>query len=240
MLMVEDKKVVALNYSGNVGKSTICNALLLPRIVDAELFRVESINSDGHGESEKISAINYGDLLENIEMADACVVDVGSSNIETFISKMFSYKNSHEEIDLFVIPVTPDDKQISDTYSVYTFLVQNGVSEDKIKFVLNRVERNIYSPQSELDKFKKSVIAQFIDFDNVAVVYESDYYSKLQSDPRTHLEIVNDDRDFKALKKAADSKADRWEIVQAKTLYQVAQSAEDDLAEAFTKLGLGD
>ncbi|WP_193067740.1 transcriptional regulator, partial [Halomonas sp. 3D7M] len=175
MLQASDKKVIALNYSGNVGKSTICNALLLPRIEDAELFRVESINSDGHGESEKISAINYGELLENIEMSDSCVVDVGSSNIETFISKMFSYKNSHEEIDLFVIPVTPDDKQISDTYSVYTFLVENGVSEDKIKFVLNRVQRNIYSPENELDKFKKSVIAQFIDFDNVAVVYESDY-----------------------------------------------------------------
>lgn len=240
MFQASDKKVIALNYSGNVGKSTICNALLLPRIEDAELFRVESINSDGHGESEKISAINYGELLENIEMSDSCVVDVGSSNIETFISKMFSYKNSHEEIDLFVIPVTPDDKQISDTYSVYTFLVENGVSENKIKFVLNRVKRNIYSPENELDKFKKSVIAQFIDFDNVAVVYESDYYSKLQSDSRSHLEIINDDRDFKALKKAAESKNERWKIVQDKTLFQVAQSAEDDLAIAFSKLGLGD
>lgn len=239
MKTIEDIKVAVINYSGNVGKSTICNALLLPRIEDAELFRVESINSDGNNESEKISAVNYGELLESIEMADACVIDVGASNIETFISKMFSYKNSHEEIDFFIIPVTPDAKQINDSLAVYHFLVENGISKDKIRIILNRVERNIYSPEKELDTFKRSILSDYIDIDSTPVVYESDYYSKLQADKRSHLEIISDERDFKALKKAAETKDERWEIVQAKTLYQVALSAEDDLASAFDKLNLG-
>ena len=236
---VSDVKVAVMNFSGNVGKTTICNALLIPRIEDAEVFRIETINSDGSSEAEKISAHEYGSLLRSIEMADSCVIDVGSSNIEVFISKMFAFKNSHEEIDYIIIPVTPDSKQIDDTISVYEFLIEKGVDSSKIKVILNRVERNIYSPNKELDYFKNSILAQFFDIDSLPVVYESEYYSALNLDSRTHLEIINDDRDFKELKKSAKSKDEKWKIVQEKTLHRAALSAEDDLAKAFAVLDLG-
>ena len=40
-------KIAVINFSGNVGKSTIARNLLAPRIPDAEVFAVETINSDG-------------------------------------------------------------------------------------------------------------------------------------------------------------------------------------------------
>ena len=39
-------KIAVINFSGNVGKSTVARHLLLPRIAGAELIAVESINSD--------------------------------------------------------------------------------------------------------------------------------------------------------------------------------------------------
>ncbi len=40
-------KVVVMNFSGNVGKSIIAQHLLQPRIENAKLISVESINSNG-------------------------------------------------------------------------------------------------------------------------------------------------------------------------------------------------
>ena len=40
-------KVVVINYSGNVGKSTVARHLLSPRMNKCQVFAVESINSDG-------------------------------------------------------------------------------------------------------------------------------------------------------------------------------------------------
>ena len=41
-------KVAVINFSGNVGKSTIARHLLTPRIEGAELISIESINADEH------------------------------------------------------------------------------------------------------------------------------------------------------------------------------------------------
>ena len=40
-------KIVVMNFSGNVGKSVIAQHLLQPRIKEAQLISVESINSNG-------------------------------------------------------------------------------------------------------------------------------------------------------------------------------------------------
>ena len=39
-------KIAVINFSGNVGKTTIARHLLLPRIPGAELITVESVNAD--------------------------------------------------------------------------------------------------------------------------------------------------------------------------------------------------
>lgn len=39
-------KIAVINFSGNVGKTTVARHLLLPRIQGAELISVESVNAD--------------------------------------------------------------------------------------------------------------------------------------------------------------------------------------------------
>ena len=40
-------RIAVLNFSGNVGKTTVARHLLLQRLDDAKIFTVESINADG-------------------------------------------------------------------------------------------------------------------------------------------------------------------------------------------------
>ena len=57
-------KIVVLNYSGNVGKSTISQELLAPRI-PAPVYAVETINSDGT-DSQGIKGREFAQLHEEL------------------------------------------------------------------------------------------------------------------------------------------------------------------------------
>lgn len=59
-------KAAVLNNSGNVGKSTICQTLLKPRLDGAEIIKVETINSDGTNDS-KLSAKEMGSFSEEFK-----------------------------------------------------------------------------------------------------------------------------------------------------------------------------
>ena len=54
--------VAVVNNSGNVGKSTLCEVLLQPRLDGSQIVKVETINSDG-SEDEKFSAKELKKLI---------------------------------------------------------------------------------------------------------------------------------------------------------------------------------
>ena len=54
-------KVAVINFSGNVGKSTIARHLLLPRIETAELIVIESLNAD-EGLGQALRGRQFGEL----------------------------------------------------------------------------------------------------------------------------------------------------------------------------------
>ena len=83
-------KAAVINFSGNVGKSTVAKHLLLPRIEDAELIAVESINADA-GDGTTVRGRQFGALSEQLLLLDAAVIDVGSSNVEDFVRLMRQY-----------------------------------------------------------------------------------------------------------------------------------------------------
>jgi len=47
------KKIAAINFSGNVGKSMLCKHVILPRLAGASLLNIESLN-DGIAGGERI------------------------------------------------------------------------------------------------------------------------------------------------------------------------------------------
>jgi hypothetical protein len=87
-------RIAVLNFSGNVGKSTVARHLLAPRMNDATVIAVETINSDG-SDDEALKAKQFGELQETYAIMPNAVIDVGASNIEEFMVRMSQYKGSH-------------------------------------------------------------------------------------------------------------------------------------------------
>ena len=64
--------VGVINFSGNVGKSTVARHLLCPRIPGAKLLTIESINSDGRTD-DALRGKLFGELqvlLQTVESAN--------------------------------------------------------------------------------------------------------------------------------------------------------------------------
>ena len=63
-------KLAVINFSGNVGKTTVARHLLAPRIPGCELVSVESINAD-EGQPVTIRGRQFAPVLEDSEDADS-------------------------------------------------------------------------------------------------------------------------------------------------------------------------
>ena len=104
-------KVAVLNFSGNVGKTTVSAHLLKPRMPNASVFSVESINSgaDSIGlEIEKVRGAEYGDLINSIMTIDSAIVDIGASNVESFLKKKLP--GAANSILIIVAKAVPDNE----------------------------------------------------------------------------------------------------------------------------------
>ena len=132
-------KVAVINFSGNVGKTTIARHLLAPRIDGAELIAVESINAD-EGQGHALRGKQFGELQEYLQTVDNVVVDIGASNVEDLLALMRKYRGSHEDFDYFVIPTVPALKQQQDTIATLTELARLGIPASKLRVVFNQVE----------------------------------------------------------------------------------------------------
>ena len=73
-------KIAVINFSGNVGKSSIAHYLLAPRL-DCSVVAIESINATEKTEIT-LRGKESGELQNELLMNDDIVVDVGASNVE--------------------------------------------------------------------------------------------------------------------------------------------------------------
>lgn len=119
-------KIAVINFSGNVGKSTISRHLLLPRIPGADLIAIESLNAD-EGQGQALRGRQFGELQEYVQTVDNVVVDIGASNVEELMAQMQRYRGSHEDFDGFVVPTVPALKQQQDTIATLIELSRIGV-----------------------------------------------------------------------------------------------------------------
>lgn len=131
--------IAVINFSGNVGKTTVCRHLLMPRLPGAEIINVESINADAAQEGA-IKGSQFGQLQDYLQSRRNVVVDVGASNVETLLKLMVKFHGSHEEFDYFVVPTVPAMKQQEDTIGTLVALSKVGIPAQKIRVVFNQLD----------------------------------------------------------------------------------------------------
>lgn len=228
-------KVGVISFSGNVGKSTLSRYLLAPRMNDAQIIPVESINSDGT-EDQVIRGKQFDDLLEAMAVLDDVVVDIGASNVEDFCAQMKVYRGSHEDFDYFVIPTASKAKIQRDTVSTIEALAAIGVPPKKIRLVMNMVE---------LDEVPERVFSGLFDYhasDKTytlrpdAVIHVSDLYSKIKATQQSIAQVLADTTDYKAKIKQAQDPAEKLRFAQLLSIKRLAAGVSEELDAVFKTL----
>ncbi|HDM8194155.1 TPA: transcriptional regulator [Vibrio harveyi] len=227
--------IAVVNNSGNVGKSTICDILLKPRLEGAQVVKVETINSDGTND-EKISAEQFEDVLNKMDEHDCSIIDVGSSNIENFLLKMQEFKSSHEDIDYFLVPVTPSNKQQVDSATTIQNLMTLGIEPERVKVVFNMANKKL-AVTKEYAEFL-SGIPSGISLSEYPVVFESTVFDLLAKIDRPFLDVLNDKRDYRSLIHQSESKEERSILSFERSAHRLVNGFNDELDQAFYALKL--
>lgn len=229
-------KIAVLNNSGNVGKSTICQTLLKPRLEESQIIRVETINSDGSNDN-KLSAKEFDEILKSIDDSECTIIDIGSSNIEQFMVQMLEFKGSHELIDYFMVPVTTQDKQQRDSINTINNLLDSGIEKEKIKVIFNQAEKDI-EIRKQYAIFLADKTCNKITGDSPAIVYYNNIFNILTKSGLKYDDVYNDDRDFRTLIRSAENKELRQELSNLRTVKMLMNGFNSDLDIAFGNLNL--
>jgi hypothetical protein len=228
-------KIAVINFSGNVGKSTVARHLLAPRLRNAHLVAIESINSDG-SQDEAIRGKQFGQLQEALALMEDAVIDVGASNVEDFINLMTQYKGSHEDFDFFVVPTVSKAKQQRDTISTIEALADIGIPAKKIRLVFNMVEMNEQTEQVFSGLFDYHSSSKRFTLKPDATIHTNDIYGKLNSAQQSIANVLADPRDFKEQIKIATSDQEKLQLAQMLSMKRLSAGVTEELDSVFKAL----
>jgi len=229
-------KVVIINYSGNVGKSTISTNLLASRMRSPRKFEVETLNAGGDVEAQKIVGKRFGDLLDAVMESDDAIVDVGASNVEDFMKLMQQFAGSHLEFDYFVVPVVKERKQQTDTLSTLNSLQHIGIPRDKIRVVFNKIELD-----DEMEKDFAAIYGMHTAEKNFtlrpkAIIYQNEVYERLSDAGKSLDEVVSDPTDYRAQLKTLTDESQRLDCLQMIAMKRLGVTATKNLDDAYAAL----
>lgn len=137
-------KIAVINYTGNVGKTTLAYNLLYQNMPQRpEVISIETINNgldDTYGINlDNIDANHCYEIFERVMYQDSVIVDVGSSNVESFVRHLKQFNNAHTLFDYFIVPSTPGKKQGQDTSATINDLLKLGVPLSSLRLIMNKI-----------------------------------------------------------------------------------------------------
>lgn len=232
-------KIAILNYTGTIGKTTMAAHLFSPRMNNASVYAIESINETAEGlgiDVEKMNGDKFRGLFKKIMLEDDAIIDIGASNIEDFMNNMTKYEDSHEEIDIFIVPVTSGVKEQKETISMLNALSDTGIPPEKIKVVFNRVDSDV---ESEFELiFKWHNTSNIFTLNKKCAIFENELFDALSIKGLTVSAILADETDYKSLLKnnpdASDKERNQW--ADMFTLKLLAKSVKKNLDTVYNNL----
>jgi len=233
-------KIAVINFSGNVGKSTVARHLLAPRLEDAQVIAVESINSDDREKESALRGSQFDELQDQMMSRSNVVVDVGASNVEDFVALMQRYEGSHDDFDVFVVPTVPVVKQQVDTIATLNELRDVGVDAAKIRVLFNAVD-----PRADLTKSFTRLFARHQSHGGFvlnadAVLYDNPIFEKIKGTDATIIGLRDDPTDYvawnaRAMEEGAPDEQ-RAHIRQMVALKRLATRTAKELDAVFSLL----
>ena len=230
-------KIAVINFSGNVGKTTVARHLLVPRIAGAELIAVESINGDD-GQTQAVRGSQFGELQEYLQTVDNVVVDIGASNVEDLLTLMRKYRGSHEDFDYFVIPTVPALKQQQDTIATLAELARIGIPASKMRVVFNQVEDDARISELFASLFSFIEQHQFAPANTRCKLGANEIYERVKGTGIDLAELVRDETDYKAQIANANGVVEKIALAQKLATRRLATGVVPELDACFAALEL--
>jgi hypothetical protein len=228
-------KIAVINFSGNVGKSTVARHLLLPRIPGAELIAIESLNTD-EGQGQALRGRQFGELQEYLQTVSSVVVDIGASNVEELMAQMQRYRGSHEDFDAFVVPTVPALKQQQDTIATLIELSRLGVPAARLKLVFNMVEAGVTVAQA-FDPLLAFLKQQPIARVNLnCKLGANEIYGRIKGTKTDLATLATDPTDYKALIAQAKGTTEKVALAQKLATRRLAFGVVPELDACFAAL----
>lgn len=230
-------KIAVINFSGNVGKSTVARHLLLPRIKGADLVAIESVNADD-GKGPSMRGRQFGELQEYLQTVDSAVVDIGASNVEELLGLMQRYRGSHADFDYFVVPTVPPFKQQQDTIATLVELARLGVPASRVKLVFNMVEYGV-KVEPAFDVVMGFVADHPVAQANTACCLGmNEIYGRIVGQDADLAALARDETDYKGLIAKTKDTAEKLMLAQRLATRRLASGIVPELDACFAALEL--
>lgn len=232
------EKIAVLNFSGNVGKTTIAVNMLRPLFPDAKYFSIETINEGAEADGvnvEQYKGKRFGEMMDALMNEDSALVDVGASNVEAFLEAMLQYEGSHEEFDLFVVPVVKDKKAQADTVGTVEALKKLGIDSNRIRLVFNKLatDESVEEEFQQLIAFAES--GQCVA--NVeTVIYTNEFFDRIKGTGMSLGDVANDTTDYVQVRKTAQTPDARSNAIFMTQLQRLARSVQRNFNTAAAAL----
>ena len=230
-------KLAVINFSGNVGKTTLARHLLLPRIPGAEYIGVETLNAGAEGETS-MRGNQFAMLQEYLHSIDSAVVDIGASTVDDLLDLMAQYGGSHEDFDCFIVPTVPDPKQQQDTIATLVDLARLGVPPQRMRLVFNTLELGVTVDQAFY------LVADFLREHPLAIanpecsLRRNEIYARVRGLRSDLVTLSRDTTDYKRLIAQAASPAQKMALGQRLATRRLASSVLVELDRCFAALRL--
>jgi len=200
--------VAVVSYTGKSGKSTVSNNLLYPRLKNAKIFRIETINESGFsgaGDNEqKLKGRDIEKLLIELVKTQSAIVDVGTSNVESFVLGLTQQPESHRIFDYFIVPIEANAAKVNEfkeAVKTITMLNKLGVEPDRIKVIFNKLaaDNEIEDEMVRIFNFHKE--NPIFTLNRHAVIHDTQAFKSLADSKKSYSDALLD-------------KTDYWEIIK--------------------------
>ncbi len=230
-------KLAVINYSGNVGKTTVARHLLAPRIPGCQVVAVESINADD-GQRVTIRGRQFAQLQEFLQSIDNVVVDIGASNVEELLKLMRRYQDSQQDFDGYVVPTVPARKQQQDTAATLGELARIGVPPARLRVVFNQVDEDDPFDSTFATLLAYCASTGIARPNAAAVISFNEVYSLVRGTGQSLAELAADSTDYKSLIAQAGKPSDRLALARRLATQRLARGVVPELDACFAALDL--
>lgn len=232
------KKVAVINFSGNVGKSSIARYLLAPRM-ECDVINVESINDAG-SDKKSIATVRGKEisaLRDYLLKKDSLVVDIGASNVEDFVDGILEYQDGIDDFEYFVVPTVPAAKQQMDTVTTIRELIDMGVDQDRIILIFNQFDKRGGPIARQYKLVCDNVIQENLcKLNEDAIVPTHSFFEAFQNEPRSLDEVVHDDANYREMISETDDDSLKTEYVRKIGMKSLAMGITKELNQVYSAI----